>query len=995
MRVTLTGLVLSLCLACWAGLAHAEIPNELRGQRIIGVRVGGESAQIAGPDIIGIPPGELLDRGVVRAAIARLLRSGRWVDVQVEAEPATNGVVLVFYLEPRIFVRRIEVRGIEQLDEQNVRDALGVGVGAEVRVDAMPMLEASVRRAYAERGYLGTRVSVRFRDTDDPSQRVLLVEIDEGGPTRIAELGLRRTAAETASQGTLPEAADHVFSAMGLSRGDVLNRRLLTAALRSGEQYLHEQRYLEARIDSPVIVVRGESASLSFPLHLGPRYRLQVLGATPLRDTEIAAATLQPEAALTAELIDAMPARIKDLYKKYGFLHARASVSRKLIGPNEALLQARVDPGPQVEVSLVSFPGAQHFSDEFLREQLVTYLDEDLPGGSVVDTVDSQVTGELTTGPVPGQAREQPRPQQQNPDRTYYEPTYQQATKHIAELYQAAGFLSVHVAAPSVRMLDDEHATVSIAIEEGPRTLLHSVVLHGQEQVSAQALLLASGLLRGAPFSYLALEEARVRMQELYQERGYMFVRIEPSVRFSSDRTRAEVSVQIVESFPVTVGDVLVQGAERTDQAFIESLLTVKRGDVFRPSKARESERIVASLGAIAGVTVQLEEPDLPARVKRVLVVVSERSNQFLDFSAGLGTGQGARFGFDYGYRNLFGRGIGLNLRVQFAYQLWVREDLQPTFNSLLFADRLERNISLGLIVPRTPFLGSTRVNLDLFHVRDNETQFGLDKNGITLAFTEPLSRVTLLEAVDLEHNNVDVFEDKSLNDLIGSTTDPRLQRLLRVPEGNTALVALRLTANYDQRDSPFVPTRGYFISVSSELGATLLVSRSQDQSRFLKLQVTGSGYLPIYRTVVLAGQLRIGRILHLNPHGGTYPNRAFYLGGVDTMRGYYQDELIPQDLVDNGRLVGPRGGDAFVLLRGELRFPIYGQLGAGLFADLGNLWRDASAMNVLALRPTAGAGLRLSTPVGPIAVDYGIVILRRVELNEPFGTLHFSIGLF
>ena len=145
----------------------------------------------------------------------------------------------------------------------------------------------------------------------------------------------------------------------------------------------------------------------------------------------------------------------------------------------------------------------------------------------------------------------------------------------------------------------------------------------------------------------------------------------------------------------------------------------------------------------------------------------------------------------------------------------------------------------------------------------------------------------------------------------------------------------------------------------------------------------------------MLAGQLRIGRILHLTSERITYPNRAFYLGGVDTMRGYYQDALIPQDLVDNGRLVGPRGGDAFVLLRGELRFPIYGQLGGGLFADLGNLWRDANAMNLLALRPTAGAGLRLSTPVGPIAVDYGIVILRRVDLHEPFGTLHFSIGLF
>jgi outer membrane protein assembly factor BamA len=968
-----------------ASAARAEIPNELRGQRIIGVRVGGDSAQIAGPEITGIPPGELLDRSVVRGAIQRLLASGRWVDVQVEAEPVSKGVVLVFYLEPRIFLRRVEVRGQDQLDEQVVRDALNVSAGAEVRVDALPTLETAVRRAYAERGYLSTRVAVRFRDTDDPSQRVLLVEIDEAGPTRIVDLQFR---------GEAPLAPERVLSAMGIARGDVLNRRLLTAALRSGEQYLRQELFLEARIESPVISVRGEAATLVFPTHVGPRYRLQVEGASPLKDTEIASAVLLTDAPLTAELIDAMPGRIKDIYRQNGFLHARASVRRKLLSPGEALLAARIDPGNPVEVALVSFPGASHFSDAFLLDQLSSYLDEDLPGGALLTSVDSQVAGEITTGTPPGQRREIPRPQEQDPVRTYYEPTYQEAVKHITELYQAAGFLSAHVEPPVLRMLDEEHATVSIAIEEGPRTVLHAVVLRGQERVPAQDLLLASGLTRGAPFSYLALEEARVHMQELYQERGHMFARIEPSVRFSNDRTRAEVSVQIVESFPVTVGDVLVKGAERTDQSFIESLVQLKRGDLFRPSKARESERSVGSLGAIAGVSVQLEDPDLPARIKRVLVVVSERSNQYLDFSAGLSTGQGARAGFDYGYRNLFGRGIGLSMRVQFAYQLLVRSQLQPTFNSLLFADRLERNISLGLLIPRTPFLGSTRINLDVFHVRDNETQFGLDKNGVTLAFTEPLGRVTLLEAVDLENNNVDVFEDRTLMQLIETTTDPRLQRLLRVPDGSTTLVALRLTASYDHRDSPFVPTRGYFISVSSELAATLRVESQPYQSRFLKLQLTGSGYLPVWRNVVLAGQLRVGRIMHLN-NTATYPNRAFYLGGVDTMRGYYQDELIPQDLVKPGRFVGPRSGDAFVLVRGELRFPIYGQLGGGLFADLGNLWRDAAAMNPFDLRPTAGAGLRLNTPVGPIAVDYGIVILRRVEVNEPFGTLNFSIGLF
>jgi outer membrane protein insertion porin family len=998
LRILLLGWV-CLVLGPGSSRVQAEIPNALRGQRIVAVRVPGESAQNAGPELTGVRLGERLDRSVVRAAIEHLMASGRWVDVQVDVQAAGSGVVLVFHLDPRITLRRVEIRGVEQLDEQVARDALALQAGADTSADALPTLSAAVRKAYAERGYLGTRVAVGFRDTDDPAQKVLLVEIDEGWPARIAKLTF---------SGAQPPQPERVLSAMGLGIGDVLNRHGLASAILQGERQLRADSYLEAHIGSPVVTFNGQHAELSFPTHVGPRYTLEVDGASPLLDRDIAASVLLIDVPLTAEAIDAMPARIKDVYAKNGFANARAEVSRTLLSPKRARLRARIAPGMQLEIVGVSFAGAQHYSPEFLREQLDSYLDEDLPGGELVETVDSEVAAEVLHGPPLAKGREVPRPQEQAPTRTYYEPTYREALKHISELYQADGFLSVRVGPPALQALDPRRATVDIPIFEGPRTLLYGVVLTGQQQVGSRELLLASGLLRGAPFSYLLLEEARVHMQALYQERGHMFVRIEPSVRFSNDRTRAEVSFQIVEGFPVRVGEIVVRGADRTSIDFIRSLVTLKRGDLFRPSQARDSERALSSLGVMTGISVQLEDPDLPARVKRLLVLVSERRNQFLDFSAGVSTGQGARAGFDYGYRNLFGHGVGLTLRVQFAYQLlFVRSDLRARFEKLLFSERLERNVALGIVVPRLPGLGSTRTNLDIVHVRDNERDFGLDKNGMTLAFTEtPIRRVTLLEAADLENNNIDLFAGQALDDLVRMTTDPRVKRLLRVPEGNTTLAAMRSSITFDARDSPFVPTRGYFVSASSELASTLSSDSGMGEhflSRFMKLQFTGNGYIPLGKSVVLAGQLRLGRIVHLVKASRTYPNRAFFLGGVDTMRGFLPDEMIPQDLIDlasrerneNEAIAAVRSGDAFVLLRGEVRFPIYGQLGGGLFADLGNLWRDPANMNPFDLRPNAGAGLRLNTPVGPIAVDYGIVLARRTSFGEPFGTLQFSIGLF
>ena len=167
---------------------------------------------------------------------------------------------------------------------------------------------------------------------------------------------------------------------------------------------------------------------------------------------------------------------------------------------------------------------------------------------------------------------------------------------------------------------------------------------------------------------------------------------------------------------------------------------------------------------------------------------------------------------------------------------------------------------------------------------------------------------------------------------------------------------------------------------------------------------------------------MRFGTIVHLFPPEGnadpsaknakpyTYPNRAFFMGGVDTIRGYLQDAMMPQDMADaiilhnrtypEEQRINPeiplRAGDAFLLLRNELRFPIIGLLNGGVFADLGNLWSDTSEIDpTKLLRPSIGAGIRFVTPVGPLALDYGVLLFRRKALNEPFGTLHFSIGLF
>ena len=162
------------------------------------------------------------------------------------------------------------------------------------------------------------------------------------------------------------------------------------------------------------------------------------------------------------------------------------------------------------------------------------------------------------------------------------------------------------------------------------------------------------------------------------------------------------------------------------------------------------------------------------------------------------------------------------------------------------------------------------------------------------------------------------------------------------------------------------------------------------------------AGYVRLSdKGLALAVSFRWGVIQHLISGSQTYPDRLFFLGGVDSMRGFLQDALVPQDVAD--KILGPqqldiqnvaiRGGDVFLNPRFELRIPFGGIWEGGVFLDTGNVWVEPKNFNPTVLRYAAGAGLRVGTPIGPIAFDYGVNLIKRPW--EDRGNFHFSIGLF
>ena len=327
--------------------------------------------------------------------------------------------------------------------------------------------------------------------------------------------------------------------------------------------------------------------------------------------------------------------------------------------------------------------------------------------------------------------------------------------------------------------------------------------------------------------------------------------------------------------------------------------------------------------------------------------------------------------------------------------------------------------------------LGPTiRSQLDGVYVRDLEPDFTLDKASVlgTLIW-RPVREVQVSGGPDYEHNDVHLFDAATIQQYLSNNPgNIDLTRLLRVPDGDSNVFAARVVVTWDRRDSAFNAHRGTYLALGVEQANSYPVAGTanpdqQFQGHILRLTQTIAGYVPISPKVSFAAEVRLGEVANVVPCQApfapagtagptcTYPDRQFYMGGVDSMRGWLQDAFIPQELADqiaqgkvvctnqSNCLIGPRGGNLMVNPRVELRFPVRPPLDGALFADFGNLWQYAPWSEPsgqafhLAMRADVGAGVRVLTPVGPLVFDYGINVTRRPY--EDFGAFHFAIGLF
>lgn len=557
-------------------------------------------------------------------------------------------------------------------------------------------------------------------------------------------------------------------------------------------------------------------------------------------------------------------------------------------------------------------------------------------------------------------------------------------TLTIERLYQQHGYLDAR-ARYRLEERDSRSVEVTFVIEEGHRSMIHAVNIVAAQPLPERNLRRRLYARPGRPFNPLYLIADTTRIAAAYHERGYL-----PHIvaRASRESLAVAVRYEVTEGPQYRYGQVYVSSPEPLPvrERIIRRELLMTPGQVYRESRVERSIERLYETGLFSQVQLTPLVDSTNTQIEFDLRLRARKS-QWVDAGVGSGTSERLRFTGEWGHRNLARRGMQGVLSARLALDERAR---------FLLAGGQASIVEPWLFRSRTRGVLSGYVE-DRRDRADPRWIVSQTARGVTVELRRELGRFTRLS---LSQDNI--FVNQRI-EILEADLSPEVRDSLTVnvvPSYTTH--RLELALGRDSRDTPIDPTRGSVQLLTGEVAGGPL----RGTSSFTKAHYTASWYTSSRTGWVLASRMQVGAMdpfgeeAQFSPEAGLDAHVArvpledrFRIGGVNSVRGYEENE-IPLS-----------GGLAAMLLNAELRVPLNGLFGVELYVDAGNVWARPAYLKADDFVPrtrsdspndvhlAAGAGLRVTTPVGPLRIDFSWGSHRDKDGRRPRGRPQFAIG--
>jgi outer membrane protein insertion porin family len=899
--------------------------------------------------LIEVEVGAPLDAALLRRTLSNMHADGAYSEAEaLLREGDGGGTVLVFVLRSRPRIARIDYSGELGLRTRLLKPRQEMQVDAPFVAEKLEASRKALAELYRRSGYLEAKIEPMVSPVGE--HRVAIDYVIDSGPR--ARVGKVAFSGEHA-----PFTVEQLMAPLRLKEGAKFDPDRLEGERRRLQRFLNREQFLSSTVEAPLenyVPERGQ-IDLTFPIELGPKAEIVVKGEelAKLRKRNLLA--FYGESPLDEISLEQSRQRIVAYLQERSYYHARVETKLERLDDGRVRAEIEIIPGERFRLQEVVFEGVEEAREEELRDLMSIGPKKLLqPGSGIITDVEleadlSNLTSyyrlegfaEAEVGPPRFEIIGQPAAESGAAEK---EETTGEAEKETAAAKGGVGRES--------KEADRVDLILHLPIDEGPRQRVVDIVLDGVSLFEREELLEKMPLRRGGSFNTLWLDDSINVLRALYEEEGYAFAQVEPTLEWNADNTLVDVLLTIDEGPQVLVDRLILRGQVETDELLISRTVALPPGSIVSRRRLVRAQRDLYRLGIFSRVDVRMAPATIAGGDRRdILVEVQETS----------------RWRVSYGFSYHSEDGIGGLLSLS-------RINLGGDAGRLQIDLRGSENDRRARLVYDRPFLGDLRLPLSfaLYLREEYRPSFDVRERGGQLSFTR-----------DFENGRLSLLYDYRLVDLFIPDDAPPPDEPIEREDTDVEISSITPDLLYDRRDDPVDPTKGYSSNVRLEWAAPAF----QADADFLKLFLQQTAYWNLGRIGVLAGSFRAGGIEPFSPAGERDPDlpdlpngeipisERFFAGGRTSHRAFARDalgilgETLVPDTDDTPREVG---GNGLLLFNLDYRFPITGAFGGVIFLDAGNVWADWKDIGSGGLRLGAGVGARYKSPIGPVRVEVG-----------------------
>jgi outer membrane protein insertion porin family len=591
---------------------------------------------------LGIKAGDPLTRAAVKGAIQFFYECGRFSQVDVEAFPEGNGVLLRFSLRQNYYFNKFSIQGNVDLNGRSLWEWNSMPIGQRFTEEKLEESRQAVLKFMKEKGFYLARVKARTSLDERMHQVNTIFEVQPGSLATILAID--------DPEGIPPRESKEVLKILGYRIRRPYDRSRLNARLENLRKYFLKKGYLAA-IAQMSESFDAERNSVTLTLRVTNFGKIQVvvkgfkIDKNQLRKL---LPILNGEGIRPSTLGEGVQ-NLKDYLENMGYSEADVKINETVDDSGVRIFHHQVIPGHKLMVAYVRFKGNEALTDREL------FASVEIQPANLFQSAGysaSQLDNDIDT---------------------------------LKALYESRGYLQADVIPLIEPIQEGLRLGITFLCHEGSQSRTGSLSILNNKAISDRELAYKMRLAPGKPYSPSLVEQDRQAILAAYNDRGFLQTQVGVRAGSPDKENSYPIEFQIQEGTQFFVDRIMVLGNEHTRRSVVRKKIKLKEGEPLSLSRLLQTQQGLYGLGVFDQVRAAPRNADSAAPYQDVVVRLQESKRFTVRYGLGYQEREKLRGTLEFSDLNILGsaRHADIRLRASSIEQQALFNLQQPHFRAL------------------------------------------------------------------------------------------------------------------------------------------------------------------------------------------------------------------------------------------------------------------------------------------------------------------------